>query len=478
MRIGLDIDNVISNFDKGILKEYLIEDKNKRNKGIINEKSEHITKGMFDWSDEEVQDFFKNNMERIAKNLEPREDAKYYMDKLMEDGHELYLISHRAFPHYNNPFETTEKWLQENDLKYTKLILSETTNKSPECKKYNVDIMFDDVRSNCRKMLDEGINCYLMKTNYNCAETEGIPFVLNWKKLYEKVCDEIIKKEDKIHIILDTDTNNEADDQFALAYTLKSNDRLILDAVTIAPYRHENDISISDGLIESEKTCSDIFKLLNLNDKNKIYKGSSDYLTNGYDIENDAISRMVEIINKNETTTIIAIGAFTNIGLLIKKYPNLINKIKIVWLGGHNLLSENNKEYNFKQDIMANKIVFESGVDLTVIPCNGVASNLTSSIYELENHFNINNGLGKYLYDRFYNDGQHGITKRRVLWDISAIGYVINPYWFETFKIKCPKITDDLKYTNSNLTHEITFVNKINVNALYKDMFEKIGDKK
>ena len=46
MRIGLDIDNVVSNFDKEILKEYLIEDKNKRNRGIINEKSEHITKGI------------------------------------------------------------------------------------------------------------------------------------------------------------------------------------------------------------------------------------------------------------------------------------------------------------------------------------------------------------------------------------------------------------------------------------------------
>lgn len=35
MRIGIDIDNVISSFDNGLLKEYLKHDKKLRNSGII-----------------------------------------------------------------------------------------------------------------------------------------------------------------------------------------------------------------------------------------------------------------------------------------------------------------------------------------------------------------------------------------------------------------------------------------------------------
>lgn len=58
MKIGLDIDNVVSNFDKAVLEEFIKEDKNKRNKGIINYNAEHIVKGMFDWSKEEVHEFF------------------------------------------------------------------------------------------------------------------------------------------------------------------------------------------------------------------------------------------------------------------------------------------------------------------------------------------------------------------------------------------------------------------------------------
>lgn len=53
MRIGLDIDNVISNFDDILLKEYLKHDKELRNTGIINENAKYIREGMFDWSKEE-----------------------------------------------------------------------------------------------------------------------------------------------------------------------------------------------------------------------------------------------------------------------------------------------------------------------------------------------------------------------------------------------------------------------------------------
>ena len=127
MNIGLDIDNVIADFDSKILEEFYIEDKNKRNKGIINPKGKWI-KDQFDWNEQEIEQFFNTNMERIAKEIKPKRDAKYYIDKLLEEGHKIYLISHRAQPHYEKPFETTVNWLKTHDINYTKLIISETTS--------------------------------------------------------------------------------------------------------------------------------------------------------------------------------------------------------------------------------------------------------------------------------------------------------------------------------------------------------------
>lgn len=62
MKIGLDTDNVILDTDEEILKEMLIEDRKKRNRGIINKDADYIFLGMFDWTKEEVDEFLNNNI--------------------------------------------------------------------------------------------------------------------------------------------------------------------------------------------------------------------------------------------------------------------------------------------------------------------------------------------------------------------------------------------------------------------------------
>ena len=132
------------------------------------------------------------------------------------------------------------------------------------------------------------------------------------------------------------------------------------------------------------------------------------------------------------------------IALAIKKAPDIINKIEIIWLGGHSPICDNNKEFNFRQDVKAIKEIFESKVDLTIVPCKGVASNLKISIYELEHYLKGKSELCNYLCSRFYDDEIHGIQTRRVIWDISVIAYLINKDWFEEKEMDCPEINKDL----------------------------------
>ncbi len=194
MNIGLDIDNVITAFDSGIFKEFLLEDKNKRNSGIINKNARHINLGMFDWSQEEIDEFYNNNMERIAKNLKPRRNCKKYMDKLLKDGHNLILISHRAYPHYKTPEQTTLDWLKKNKINFTKLILSDSPDKTKECRENNIDIMIDDRAGQCKKMTANGVYCMLMFTKFNRKEVENLPFATSWENLYKEI-NKLCKKE-------------------------------------------------------------------------------------------------------------------------------------------------------------------------------------------------------------------------------------------------------------------------------------------
>ena len=287
----------------------------------------------------------------------------------------------------------------------------------------------------------------------------------------------LLKSTKKINVILDTDTYNECDDQFALAYMIKSQDIFNIEAITIAPFSHKiKNVNSKDSQDLSYNEVLKVCKWLNFDTLNKVFKGSTDYLQNGYDKNNQAIDKIIEVALKNEKTYIMSIGAITNIALAIKKEPKIINKIEVIWLGGHSLLQNNNLEYNFKQDIEALRFVFSSKVKLTIIPCKNVASNLKTSIYELNHYLKNKNELCNYLIDRFYNDGYHGVQERRVIWDISVIAYMINKEWFTYEDISCPNINEDTSYELTTNNHKITMVNYIDVDKVYSDLFKKLGE--
>ena len=59
-------------------------------------------------------------------------------------------------------------------------------------------------------------------------------------------------------VILDTDLYNEIDDQFALAYILKSKDKIKLNAVTLAPFTKEN-FDPNSSIDKSYEVAKNIF---------------------------------------------------------------------------------------------------------------------------------------------------------------------------------------------------------------------------
>ena len=477
MKIGIDIDNVISNFDDSLLKSYLIHDKKLRNKGIINNNADYIRKGMFDWSKEEEQSFYNNSIEEIAINLKPIEDAPEIINKLKQEGNEIFLISGRDNGEYSNPKQMTISWLEKYHIPYDHLILVnayDKTAKSKVCIQNKIDIMIEDSYSICKNLKENNIRVLLMNTRFN-QKNDTFERVSNWKQIYEKLTNSHVKNfSKKLRVILDTDTFNECDDQFALSYLLTSQEQFEIEAITIAPYHHDNSISVEEGIQKSYNEVLKISNWLKFNTTNKVWKGSTDYFGNGYQDSTDAVKKIIEIALKNEKTYIIAIGAITNIAIAILKEPSIINKIEVIWLGGHSLLSKNNNEFNFKQDIKAVKSVFSSQVKLTIIPCKNVASNLTTSIYELEHYLKGKNELCNYLCKRFSNDGIHEIKTRRVIWDISAIAYLLHPDWFEAKQIDCPMIQEDSAYKLEPNLRKITMIDYLNVNKIFEELFLKL----
>ncbi len=122
----------------------------------------------------------------------------------------------------------------------------------------------------------------------------------------------------KADLVLDTDTFNEVDDQFAIAYLLASPEKLNLKALYAAPFHNHHSESPGDGML---KSYEEIHRLLELTGRRKFipltYKGSESYLPD----ENtpvpspaaeDLVKRAKEYSAQNPLY-VVAIGAITNV---------------------------------------------------------------------------------------------------------------------------------------------------------------------
>jgi purine nucleosidase len=275
------------------------------------------------------------------------------------------------------------------------------------------------------------------------------------------------------NIILDTDLYNEIDDQIALAYVLKSKDALNLEAVTIAPFT-KGEYNTKTSIDKSYEVAKKIFKMCNEENDEIIYKGAIKYFTDDSSQTNEAVNKIIQIASKNSKTYILSIGCITNIALAIKKEPSIINKIEVIWLGTNFLFMKNN-DFNFRQDVEAVRYVLDSKVKITIIPTYPVSYGLMISKYELESRIRNANELCNYFCDIFTDD--YGTEKiRRVIWDISTVAYMINEEWFQTMEISCPRIKEDTTFKLTKFRHKIKFVQRLNSNKIYDDLFSKITE--
>lgn len=301
---------------------------------------------------------------------------------------------------------------------------------------------------------------------------------MEFKKLSTQLLLERLElPEVRINMVLDTDTYNEIDDQFALVYALRSPDRLNVEAIYAAPFHNDRSEGPEDGM---EKSYEEIFRVLDRMNvtppQNFVLKGSTRYLESlDTPCDSEAVRDLIRrAMTATEPLYVVAIGAITNIASAILIEPRIIEKIVVVWLGGHALYWPNTKEFNLKQDVLAARVVFDCGVPLVHIPCQNVVTHLSTTIPELERHIEGRSAIGSYLTEivRQYSKGQKVWSK--VIWDISAVAYLINPKWVRTNIVHSPILTDQVTWSADQSRHFIKSATYVDRDAIFKDLFNKI----
>jgi inosine-uridine nucleoside N-ribohydrolase len=290
---------------------------------------------------------------------------------------------------------------------------------------------------------------------------------------------EMLKHPDKrpVRMVLDTDTANEIDDQFAVVYALISPE-LDLKAVYAAPFTNNRSSGPGDGM---EKSYEEILRILNRLDKSPdgfAFKGSSHYLSDLKNPEKSpAALDLVERAKKSspeDPLYVTAVGAITNVANAILIDPSIIRNIVVVWLGGNGHNWPNQREFNFRQDLNASRIIFDCGVPFVQLPCTPVVTHFATTVPEMERYVAGRGAIGDYLLKIFkeYRKDHFGWSK--VLWDMTAVAWVIDDKWLPSDLVHSPIVTDNYTFSFDPSRHLIRTVNFVQRDPIFRDFFTKL----
>lgn len=283
----------------------------------------------------------------------------------------------------------------------------------------------------------------------------------------------------KIPMVLDTDTYNEVDDQFALMYALLSPERLSVQAVYAAPFYNARSSGPADGMEKSYQEILYWIKKLNICPDDFVFRGSLSYLADEKTpVISEAAADLADRAMKfssDKPLYVAAIGALTNIASAILINPDIIDRIVIVWLGGQPHYWENAREFNLSQDIKAARVVLDSGAAVVQIPCEGVASHLITTLAELKEYLAGKNDICDDLISIVKDYAQDHFAWSKVIWDISVIAYLIDPAWVRTQLVHTPILTYEHTWSLSNARHFMSVATRLYRNKIFADMFSKLA---
>jgi inosine-uridine nucleoside N-ribohydrolase len=299
--------------------------------------------------------------------------------------------------------------------------------------------------------------------------------VMTMQELKKELLSDSVK-----NVILDTDAYNEIDDQYTIAYTMLSKDRVNLLSINAAPFLNSRSTSAGDGM---EKSYNEIFNIMRLVDENAkipVYRGSTEFMTDvNVPVESDAANNIINtVMNSKETVYIVAIGAITNVASAILKCPEIVEKAVVIWLGGHALHWQDTKEFNLKQDIPAAQVIFNSGIAFVQIPCNGVCTEFVTTVPEINYYMKGKNALCDYLCEITAAYNRKGVPAwSKIVWDVTAAAAIVKPETEDMVIIPTPYVTCDGRYAFDAARHPYIYIRRIRRDPLYADLFEKLANK-
>ncbi|MCB5942038.1 nucleoside hydrolase [bacterium 210820-DFI.6.52] len=300
----------------------------------------------------------------------------------------------------------------------------------------------------------------------------------------EFIVSRLKKPAGRVSAVLDTDPFNEVDDQFALAYILRSPERIDLQAIYAAPFHNEKVASAAEGMERSYQETHRILALMGREGDcgQMVYRGSDRFLADeetpvDSPAARDLVARAMARPD-GDPLYVIAIGAITNVASALLMEPAIARKVVVLWLGGHALEWFNTKEFNMLQDVAAARVLLGCGVPVVLFPCNGVVSALTTTGPEIEYWLRGKNQLCDYLCDITREEAERnhqGPFWSRTIWDVAPVAWLLEMDCTETRLEPAPIPSYDGYYSICPCNHPILYVYSVRRDRIIGDLYTKLA---
>jgi inosine-uridine nucleoside N-ribohydrolase len=271
--------------------------------------------------------------------------------------------------------------------------------------------------------------------------------------------------------VLDTDTYNELDDQFAVVYAMLSPAQIRLEALYAAPFENDRSAGPADGM---EKSYDEIRRLLERlpTPHPPVLRGSRSWLPAAASpASEDLIARARA---GDPPLHVLTIGAPTNVAAALQAAPDIAERIVVVWLGGNPRYWHRAVEFNVYQDMAASRVLLDSGVPLVHVPCRNVSEHLRTTKAEIDTYVRGAGPIGDYLADIFADYQPDDAGRSKVIWDVAVVAWLVNEAWVPTAVVHSPLLTDAGTWSHDPTRHLIREALWADRDEIFADFFRKL----
>lgn len=329
-------------------------------------------------------------------------------------------------------------------------------------------------------------------------------------------------------VLIDTDTNNEIDDQFAMAWAFLSPERIEVEAVVAEPFGHlhyrERVVEAANALREDREPDSDnlmgywarhlisqgidpetmdmwgpaegmetsyeeiktVLGKMGIPTDGLAFRGAPRYMPAAdVPVESEGAEKIIELALANDERPlhVVAIGCVTNVSSALLMAPEIATRMVVSWTSGFPTWTDfsNHTSLNLVQDPHASRLLYDSGVPLVYLPGFYIGAQLVISLPEMEAWIRGKGEIGDYLYHLYTHNPiriDRGVGmfpgQSWIVWDLINIAWLINRRWVPTRTVQTPRLDEDLVWQQRTDAPTMLEAIGIDRDAIYHDLIQKL----